>query len=191
MKKVTLGDSWIEKGNLQDFDMEIDFDLIWNMKPNERGEVIIYGKKIEVPRYQKSYGRDYTFTGINHKSLPIGDLQFILDFANSISKGYNQILINWYENGLDYIGPHSDDERELIPNSSIFSISLGESRKFRIREKYTKKIIEDTVLNNGNIIIMGGNFQKSFTHEIVKVSGKKGMSVGRRINITLRKFKLL
>ena len=35
---------------------------------------------------------------------------------------------------------------------------------------------------------MGGDFQKEFTHEIVKVSGKKGENVGKRINLTFRQF---
>jgi hypothetical protein len=35
---------------------------------------------------------------------------------------------------------------------------------------------------------MGGEMQKHFTHEVVKIAGKKGEDVGRRLNITFRKW---
>ena len=78
---------------------------------------------------------------------------------------YNGILVNQYINGLDYIGPHSDDESS-IGNNGVISISTGTNRKFRIRNKKTKKIEKDIIMTNRMILHMGGNFQKEFTHEI-------------------------
>lgn len=68
------------------------------------------------------------------------------------------------------------------------SISLGQERLFRIRKKYTKEIVQDIVLKNGDVILMENDFQQKYTHEIPKVSGKKGQHLQRRINITLRCF---
>lgn len=68
-------------------------------------------------------------------------------------------------------------------------MSFGETRKFRIRNKNTKKITHDIELTDGTIVIMCGETQKYFTHEIVKVQGKKGLSTGKRISVTFRKFK--
>lgn len=36
---------------------------------------------------------------------------------------------------------------------------------------------------------MGGNFQKEFKHEIVKMTGASAAAAGKRISITLRQFK--
>ena len=65
-------------------------------------------------------------------------LQPFLDWANGPS-GYafpgcpfNGVLVNWYENGLHYIGPHSDDERQLAPGAPILSLSLGATRTLRV-----------------------------------------------------------
>lgn len=158
-------------------------------KPKEHGKVMMYGKIIDVPRYQQSYINNYNFSGINHsaiKEIPI-PLQPIYDYISTINK-FNQILINWYQNGHHYIGAHSDDETQLIKNSTIISISLGETRTFRIRDKKTKKIVLDIQLEHGTIIIMN-DMQKKFTHEITKVNGKKGQNLKERINITFRQFK--
>ena len=73
----------------------------------------------------------------------------------------------------------------MRPKSSIASISFGESRIFRIRDHNTKKIVKDIELKHGSLLIMGGDFQKEFTHEIPKTMKK---NVGRRINITCRDF---
>jgi alkylated DNA repair dioxygenase AlkB len=153
-----------------------------------------------VPRWQKTYLKDYSFTGMDHKAdlnLP-KEIPPILDWANEYFKEYtkykfNQVLLNWYKNGLDYIGPHSDDEKQLKPNSLIFSCTFadpGVIRTFRIRSKdsYPGSIFEDIKLTDGVFIVMGGNMQKEFRHEIVKINGKRGENTGRRINITFRQF---
>jgi len=153
--------------NITEFDIHPDFNEIWDMCPEENGVVVIYGKLINVPRFQKSFGHDYKFSGLNHVAEPIpNNLQSYMDLANSIISPdykFNQLLINWYENGLHYIGAHSDDETQLVKGSPILSISLGETRKFRIRNKKTKKIIKDVLLKNGDIVIMENDFQSLYT----------------------------
>lgn len=167
-----------------------DFEELWNLHPEEYGEVILYGKRMKTPRWQQSYDLPYNFSGMLHDALPLPD-QFkpFLDWANSLGLGeFNQKLINWYSNGHHYIGAHSDDEKQLVPNSPIVSISLGAERKFRLRLKGAKGIYKDILLPDRTALIMAGQFQKELTHEIVKISGKKGEKVGRRINITFRQF---
>ena len=58
---------------------------------------------------------------------------------------------------MDYIGAHSDDESKLSP-VGVVSISYGGVRKFRIRNKQTKKIIKDIPTETNMIIHMGGTF---------------------------------
>lgn len=187
--------SWLDMGRLPPTLVPNDeqFQYMLNVRPEENGQVMMYGKLVDVPRYQKSYGRDYTFSGMEHVSEEIPDMfQPYLTWAKSLYKyngeRFNQMLINWYLDGSHYIGPHADDERQLHVNSPIISISLGQARKFRIREKKTKKIVKDVSLESGTIVIMGGKFQEEFKHEIVKVGGKKGKELKPRINITFRQF---
>ena len=67
--------------------------------------------------------------------------------------------------GNDYISAHCDDEDELS-NVGVVSISYGATRNFRIRDKQTRKIIENIPTQPNVFIQMGGDFQKEFTHEI-------------------------
>ena len=49
--------------------------------------------------------------------------------------------------------------------------------------------MKDITTKNGMVLVMGGNFQKTYKHEIVKMTGKKAENTGRRISITFRQFK--
>lgn len=90
----------------------------------------------------------------------------LLDFVNStFNSDYNGILVNKYKTGEDYISAHSDDETNL-DTSGVVAISYGATRKFRIREKNTKKKVGDYPMVSYSMLQMGGDFQKEFTHEI-------------------------
>ncbi len=94
-------------------------------------------------------------------------LRELLIYVNDkFDASFNGILINKYENGEEYIGKHSDDEKGLQPNCGVISMSFGAVRKFRIRDKNTGKIVLDVPTEPNKIIQMAGNFQKEFTHEI-------------------------
>ena len=93
-------------------------------------------------------------------------LKKLLEAVNKYFSGnYNGILVNRYADGNDYIGSHSDDESNL-GNSGVIAISYGAERNFRIRDKVTKKIVENIPTKSNSIIQMAGDFQKEFKHEI-------------------------
>lgn len=190
---IDLGNnSWIRVTKLSSKVLEsINFDDLWNQHPERVGRVKMYDKWVDTPRFHQSFLKSYRFTGQELEAKePCEQLVRIKKIIDE-KLGYgqfDQVLVNWYRSGLDYIGAHSDDERQIIPNSEIVSISLGATRKFRIRDKKTKAIIRDIDMQNGLILVMGGEMQKHFTHEVVKVAGKKGEEIGRRINITFRKW---
>jgi alkylated DNA repair dioxygenase AlkB len=101
---------------------------------------------------------------------------------NLLHTDFNGILVNEYPDGTHYIGKHSDDERALS-SAGVVSVSFGDSRKFRIRDKATNKIVMDIPTNSNEILIMGGDFQKEFTHE---VPVEKKITTAR-ISFTFRK----
>jgi alkylated DNA repair dioxygenase AlkB len=182
--------SWIDQFTLSPT-IPIDFEVLWNIHPDMYGLIKVAGKEISTPRWQQTYGRSYTFSGMDHPALPIPkEVQHLHDWANESMYGpFNQVLINWYQNGNHYIGKHSDDERPLVPQAPILSISLGAERVFRIRDKETQEIVNDITMTDGMVLVMGGMHQREFLHEVPKISGAKGDRVGRRINITFRRFK--
>jgi len=101
------------------------------------------------------------------KSQPLSDnLKNLLDIVNNLFKvNFNGILVNRYADGKDYIGSHSDDEKNLT-DVGVVAISYGAIRKFRIRDKKTNSIVKDIETIPNKIIQMAGKFQKEFKHEI-------------------------
>lgn len=164
------------------------FEEIWNMKPKDRAATKIMGEIHRANRWNQSYGKSYKFSGIDHPALPIENpfMKSLLDFVRFHSgEKYNQILVNWYADGSDTIGFHSDDEKSMVKNSPIYSFSFGQGRDFVIKsikgeEKYT------LFLENNSLVIMGGEMQSHYKHSVPKRALSK--CPGRRINFTLRLF---
>jgi len=151
----------------------------------------VYNKWHTVPRWQQAYGKSYEFSGNVSVALPISaQIQSFIDWANlnetnnGRTGGFNGALLNWYEDGEHHIGWHSDNEGPLVKNEPIYTISLGATRTFKIREK-SHANSANYELENNNYLIMGGKFQSHYQHQL-PVRKKCKTS---RISITLRKFK--
>lgn len=200
-RKENLTDkSWVRSGKIPKILVPSEnlMKRLWNLHPDKKPIVRIHGKNLTCPRWNESYLNSYAFSGQIALVNPNPDKYFVtlLWWINRQDPDnehkFNQILVNWYENGNDYIGAHSDDEKQLIQGSEVVTISLGATRTFRIRPKH-RGIVEwlkkDFEVKSGDVLIMGGSIQSQFTHEIVKINGEKGRNVGRRISVTLRKFK--
>lgn len=155
----------------------------------ERPEIKIFGKIAHQRRNVGFFSDEsigYHYSNYLAKSIPMTEnLKKILDIINTTFKTqFNGILINEYENGEDYIGAHSDDEKNLDP-AGVLAISVGAVRKFRIRDKHSRKIVMDIPTENYKILHMGGEFQKEFLHEIPVEKRIKE----KRISFTFRKHR--
>jgi alpha-ketoglutarate-dependent dioxygenase alkB family protein 2 len=118
----------------------------------------------------------YYYAGQLAKSKPLqSNLSKLMILINEqFDTNYNSILVNRYENGNNYIGQHSDDEKHL-DKGGVVAISHGAVRKFRIMDKLTGKKIIDIPTTSNSIIHMGGEFQKDFTHGIPVEKKVKGL----------------
>jgi alkylated DNA repair dioxygenase AlkB len=105
------------------------------------------------------------------------------------------LLLNWYQDGNHYIGYHRDDEKQLLQTATgesfVFSISFGATREFSLKpvNESVGHVSSRLVLRHGDALLMGGRCQKTHKHSILRVNGKKGAMLGRRINMTFRVFK--
>lgn len=148
---------------------EIDDKLL--VKP----PITIYGKVVHQARsvgFFSNVSEGYRYSNQLAKSIPLteGLVELLAKVCKMYKADFNGILINRYESGDEYISAHSDDEKSLS-NVGVVAISFGSVRKFRIRNKSTKEIVKDIPTNSGEIIHMGGDFQKEFTHEIPREAG--------------------
>ncbi len=162
---------------------------IFNLELNKRPPIKLYGKLINQKRDIQFFSDDvkyYTYSKVKSMSkLLTPQLKSILSRINKqFNEEYNGILINRYNDGTEYISKHKDNENEL-GNNGIISLSIGATRKFRIRNK-DNKIILDYPLKDGDIIWMKNKFNNYFTHEIPVEKKVKEC----RISLTFRKHKV-
>lgn len=152
-------------------------------------EMKMYGKILKFPRLTSWYGnsdKPYSFSGIKLNPNPwTKDLQSIKDkIEPKCNVVFNSVLLNLYRNGNDSISWHTDAEKELGKNPVIASVNFGATRKFQLRHRETKEKIEID-LNHGSLLIMKGELQHFWQHQVPKT--KK--IVDKRINLTFRIIK--
>jgi alkylated DNA repair dioxygenase AlkB len=153
---------------------------------NER--VVMFGKEIITKRKVAFYSDPtiaYTYASRTKVGLPWKEtLVTLKNMVESITKEkYNACLLNLYHNGEEAMGWHCDNEKEIVANSSIASLSIGASRKFSFKHKVTKETIS-IQLENGSLLEMKGAIQQHWWHSLPK-SKKINES---RINLTFRQM---
>lgn len=147
----------------------------------------LYGKTYPVPRETAWYGdpgMNYSYSGIKCNPAPWSAA--LLNLKKKVEEishvQFNSVLLNKYRNGMDKVGWHSDDEKELGEMPLIASVSLGTTRRFDLRNKNDKTKQLKINLETGSLIIMSGNLQKNWEHQIPQ---QKRVNEGR-INLTFR-----
>jgi alkylated DNA repair dioxygenase AlkB len=135
------------------------------------------------PRLTASYGDEgvtYRYSGTVNVADPwTPTLVEIKEKIEAVQGRYNYCLLNRYRSGSDSMGWHSDDEPEM--GNVIGSLSLGATRKFRIRHNASRETMTFSV-GHGTLIIMAGTMQQFWQHEVPKTK----QNVGERINLTFR-----
>ena len=164
------------------------YDELLNNINWENERVVMFGKEIITKRKVAFYSDPsiaYTYASKTKIGLPWGDpLIKLKNIVESRTKQtYNACLLNLYHNGEEAMGWHSDNEKEIIANSSIASLSIGASRKFSFKHKVTKETIS-IQLENGSLLEMKGTIQTHWLHTLPK--SKK--ITESRINLTFRQM---
>ena len=138
------------------------------------------------PRLTSWYGdsdKPYTFSGITLN--PHTWNKELLEIKNKIEPkcevSFNSVLLNLYRDGSDSISWHTDAEKELGKNPIIASVNFGAERKFQIRHNETKEAIE-IILNHGSLLIMKGELQHFWKHQVPKTKDV----LKERVNLTFR-----
>lgn len=166
---------------------QIMSDLIKNIEWKQE-PIWMFGKKIMQPRLTALYGDPnvaYGYSGIIMKVYPWNEiLQTIKAKVEALSNtDFTHVLLNYYRNGQDSMGWHRDNEKNLGENPTIASVSFGVSREFQLRKYETKKDKKSILLTHGSLLMMQGETQHFWEHQIPK--SKKINNP--RINLTFRK----
>ena len=167
-----------------------DFAKIWAIHPVSRHKIIMNEKELVVSRYSKSYGQ--TWTGLSHiksssymysgfdtsaNNDPVpSEFEPYYSWAKKSDSKFNQVIANWYADQLDYIAPHADCTRGMIPNAKISICSAyadTNPNNFRTIEFRPRNFKSDPVadlvkikLPHGSVLTICGQTNKYFTHGI-------------------------
>lgn len=169
----------------------VEGDLIFNTLMEtiqwKQDKINMYGRELLLPRLSAWYGdnnKPYTYSGITLNPLPwTSDLLKIkekIEVAANVK--FTSVLLNRYRDGQDYVGWHTDAEKELGINPVIGSVNFGATRKFQLRRIDDHKQKFEVELKHGTYLIMQGKTQHFWQHQVPKTS----LKLGERINLTFR-----
>lgn len=150
-----------------------------------QSSINMFGKQVLIPRLNAWYGeRGYGYSGTYFKPKPwTPELKHLKTrIEKTTGHSFNSVLINWYRDGRDSMGWHSDDEASLGINPQIASLSFGDSRKFVLREKSNKSNKHSLLLEDSSLLVMLGETQTLWQHAVPKTT----RSLQSRINLTFR-----
>ena len=158
-------------------------DIEW-----KNDELKIFGKQIITKRKVAWYadgGVSYTYSNTTKSGLNwTKELLKLKNLVEEITKeSYNSCLLNLYHNGDEGMGWHSDDEKSIVKDSAIASVSFGAERKFVLKHKVTAETVSQ-ILVDGSLLLMKGETQTYWLHALTKTKKVKSP----RINLTFRKM---
>ncbi|MWV18496.1 alpha-ketoglutarate-dependent dioxygenase AlkB [Pseudomonas sp. L-22-4S-12] len=155
--------------------------------PWTQPQVCLHGRHYPVPRLVAWYGdaeASYRYSGLVHQPLPwtplLAEIRARVEAV--AGQALNGVLLNYYRDGQDSMGWHSDDEPELGPEPLVASLSLGGSRRFDLRRKGHSRIEHSLLLEHGTLLVMRGATQHHWQHQVAKTA----QPVAPRLNLTFR-----
>jgi alkylated DNA repair dioxygenase AlkB len=164
-------------------------DALVRTLPLRREPLKLFGRENLTPRLTSWHGDPgcaYRYSGRTfepHAWTPeLAQVRAMLREATGYD--FNGVLANFYRDGNDAMGKHSDDERELGPSAddvAVASVSLGARRRFLLERKGGGERLE-YALGEGDLLLMTGTTQRHFVHWVPRTA----KPVGPRLNLTFR-----
>ena len=153
----------------------------------QQDDITVFGKTHKQPRLTALYANNnepYSYSNIT--MIPHIFSKELLDIKSKVetivNTNFTTCLLNLYRTGQDSNGWHADNEKELGKNPIIVSVSFGAERLFKLKHRQDKTLKKDLILENGSLLIMKGETQHHWLHQIPKTKKE----VGKRINLTFR-----
>ncbi len=163
------------------------FNQIRDESQWEQPEITIFGNTVLEPRlstWHNELGEGYKYSGVMRLAQPFSEI--LSDIRNRCAEvtntQFNSALVNFYRNGQDGVGWHSDNEACNGPEPTIASVSLGATRRFDLRHRKTGETIK-IQLRSGSLLVMAGKSQQCWVHQVAKTKRIHEP----RINLTFRR----
>ena len=177
------------------------FEALWALHPEDYHVIHMPGGPVKTPRWQQAFGRDYRYTGRVNAALPVPPLlEPLLAWAREALHGrLNSLLLNWYDGEFGhYIGPHHDSTNDMVPDTPIVTVSLGEERVFRLTHPQTKER-RDFPARDGTVFVLPYATNLAWKHQVPRSArsarpthlghpaGLRGLTMCGRYTLTARR----
>ncbi|MFQ3261162.1 alpha-ketoglutarate-dependent dioxygenase AlkB family protein [Reinekea sp.] len=136
-------------------------------------EITLFGTQHTIPRKEAWVGEKgiaYRYSG--HTYIANGWPEGLIKLPKLINRHFgwqaNSALLNYYADGQQSMGWHSDNEPELGVDPTIVILSLGESRTLQLRHKSEKSKKHAIDLAHGSLLVMSKETQQNWQHAIPK-----------------------
>lgn len=181
------GAAWLRRDVLDRARADAAFRRLIDELPWTEHELEMFGRTVLEPRLSAWIGDEgtaYRYSGRLREPRPwTPALIELRALCESLADArFNSVLANLYRTGSDSMGWHADDEPELGPHPVIASLSLGATRRFRLRHRLTRETVSID-LPAGSLLVMRGPCQEHWQHSLPKTARE----VGPRINLTFRR----
>jgi alkylated DNA repair dioxygenase AlkB len=182
-------DVQVDPGWLPTVDADALFTTLRGGIPWEVHRIRLFGRLVDSPRLScwiGDPGTAYAYSGTRFepKPWPAALLPVRERLSRETGVDFNSMLANYYRDGSDYMGWHSDNERALGQRPVIASLSLGHARRFVFRQRSGSRDKHDLMLSNGALLLMAGDTQALYQHALPATT----KPVGARINLTFRRI---
>lgn len=155
----------------------------------EQHRLRLFGRSVDAPRLSCWIGDPhavYRYSGTRFTPRPWSPALSRLrkQVEDACDTSFDSVLANLYRDGSDAMGWHSDDEPELGEAPVIASVSLGATRRFRLRARDESRTTLDLELAHGSLLRMAGATQRHYQHAL-----PRSLRVhAPRLNLTFRRI---
>ena len=131
------------------------------------------------------FGLPYNYSGLTYELQPMHPLLQPVCKQLQATLGFepNSCLVNYYQDGRDKMGFHSDEIDNLENGTQIIIISLGTERKLSFRSKADYSLRLNYLLPHGSLMYMSQKTQEFWSHAIKRANVMDG-----RISLTFRRI---
>lgn len=164
-----------------------------NIKANRIYKTYGIVPKFEADKYSYMYGDIET----TDKCYAIDDSPYVKSIVKHFDYKYNNVIVNWYESGNNYIPFHKDCEKQMTATKDIAIVTFipqlcsdSDVRNIVFKQDATtstmlKKNIKYKSVNikatNGSVVIIGGDTNTYFRHGV-----RRHITSHPRISVSLR-----
>lgn len=164
--RLRLAKGWASAAQAERWLVELTREVPWKDE-----FVTVFGRRHRMPRrtcWMADPGCGYRYSDLENVIEPwsraAGEIRAGVSAACGVE--FNSALLNLYRDGHGSMGWHSDDERELDPDASIASLSLGASRTFRFRARNGAGEPFALELEHGDLLTMEAPTQLHWQHAL-------------------------